>query len=335
MMDANDETDRLIAAYLNGTLSEEDRAAFEQSTRENPDALHRAAEAVRFEMLLADAARPDQLELVQQRRVVIDRASGRPVAVESTQRVGSPGAMETAPPAPKPRGYLLAVSLATAALAGVAIWLAIQDRQRVEPLAVSAAWQPLPLKNHGFETPDLGTPPASSETIPAWQDKFSTPNAKLLALPPGAAHGGKQVALLAPGGHLKQFLNDAAGQPVVFEPGRKLRVSGWVKPEGPVAGHAQVFHLALHHVDERLLQYVVRYQVVPLDGGGWRRFSVEFTVPAQDVFEPSYGKTTNLLATVTGRQILLSITNISFGERIPVPFLLDDLAVEMMEAPAK
>lgn len=329
-MNPDKEMERLIAAYLDGTLDEEDRDAFERCLRDNPDALRQTAEAVRFEAQLADALQSDHMELVQQRRVLIDRVSGQPILVESTQRVGRPWIPGSSLPDSKSRLRLLVIPLAIA-LVAVGIWLSWNGWQRGGNGGTTANWKVLPLKNHGFESPDLGVPPASSTALPDWQDKFSTSNATLLALSPGLAHEGRQVARLASGGHIKQLLYDDSGQPVVFEPGRRLRVSGWVNAEVPVEANADIFHLALHYVNDHLKQYVVCYRVSSLDGSGWRRFSVELFVPEQEVFEPSYTSDSNLVATVTGRQILLSITNISSGARTPVPFLLDDLSVEVME----
>jgi hypothetical protein len=337
----NDELNRLIAAFMDGTLDEQGRADFERRLREDPGVVQQTGEAVRFDMELADAMRPDHLEIVQQRRMVIDRATGQALSVETSDRVARTVNLAVpardVTPAAKPKSPWLGLAIIAAILAGGGIWWATrkQDATTAPPASsvpvAAPVWVSLPLKNPGFELPDLGPPPASIPTPPDWRDKYASTMVSQRSLPVGEAHGGKQVAWLLPGSHMKQLLYDPSGKPVVFEPGRKLRISGWVKPETPVSGRIDGFHLALHYVDDRLLQYVVRYHVVPIDGSGWRKFSVEMTVPPQEVFEPSYTNATNMLTTVTGRPMLLSITNISAGQKTPVTFLLDDMEVELMQ----
>jgi hypothetical protein len=262
------------------------------------------------------------------------------VIVETSDRVARPidlGApARDVTPVAKPKSPWLGLAIIAAILAGGGIWWSTRKPDAATavpastPPVTAPVWVSLPLKNPGFELPDLGPPPATAPSPKEWQEKFTSSMVFQRALPAGEAHGGKQVVYLLPGSHMKQSLFDGGGNPVVFEPGRKLRISGWVKPESPVSGRIDAFHLALHYVDDRLLQYVVRYHVVPLDGSGWRKFSVEMTVPPQEVFEPSYTNATNLLTTVTGRPMLLSITNISAGQNTPVTFLLDDMEVELM-----
>lgn len=338
-MKQDDELSRLIGAFMDGTLDEAGRQEFERRLREDPEALRQTGEAVRFDMALADVVRPDHLEIVQQRRMVIERSTGKPVIVETSDRVARPIELGTAlarKPNGKPKWPLFLVLGGLLAAGGV--WWSNRNNGMVtnsNPSPPPAEkWVALPLKNAGFEAPELSGPLTGTEEMPGWQDKFTTPRATVLALPEGATHQGKQVAMLMPGGHMKQLLYQANGSALVFEPGRKLRISGWVKPEGSVPSRSEVFHIALHYVDDRLLQYVVCYKVVPLDGSGWRRISVEMTIPPQEVFEPSYTSATNLLATVTGRPVLLSFTNISSGLRTPVAFMLDDIEVEVMEATA-
>lgn len=330
-MSDDKEIDRLIAAYLDGTLSEADREAFERCMREDPGAIERAAEAVRFDAQLSDAAHPDHLELFQQRRMVIDRASGRPVVLESIQRVGPVGMAGTPTQAQTGRRHgRWALPLTAILLAGLGIWWAVRGRDAGTGAGAAEVWSILPLKNPGFESPGLGEKPTTSPEIQDWQDKFTTPNAALGSLPQGEAHGGKQVALLAPGGHIKQLLFDQDGRAVIFTPGTRLRVTGWVKPFEPVSGRADIMHIALHFVDEENRQYVVTYRIEPVDGSGWRHFSQELTVPEQETFEPSYGYTTGEVTSVRGRQMLLSITNISAQMPLKIGFMLDDMQVELL-----
>lgn len=334
-MNQDPEIDRLVAAFIDGTLSEGDRASFEKQVRENPQALARVAEAVRFEVELSDAANPDQLELVEQRRTVIDRTTGRSILVESSQRLGPVGPLESPAKRISARRWRWMALIAAVGSAGlIAWWLAGRTYQvpTAVPLkAPSTGWELLPLKNPGFESPALGREPASSFDLAEWQEKFKTHNAKLIAIPQGGAHGGYQVAALAPGGHIKQSLFDSSGAPLVFQPGIKVRVSGWVAPTGPMEARVDGLIFALHYIDDELRQYVVVYRILGVDGGGWRHFSVELEVPEQDYFEPSYyTKETNPTASVRGRPILLSITNTTSFMLVKQTFSLDDLKVEVL-----
>lgn len=321
-MNEDSEWKRLLAGFVDGTLDEAGRVEFERRLREDPSAVAAAGEAIRFEVELADAANPDQLEIVQQRRIVIDRRTGKPVVVESIERVAVPPDPDPVPAVRPPRrGMRVAVAGAAlaAVLGGLGWWL--------RPPA-GADWIPLTLRNAGFETPVVADG-AQTPRTEEWQEKYQTRNASIEAPGAGRAHAGRQVARLAPGGHIKQSLRDGSGRPVLFAPGRKIRVSGWMKPEGGVENQSDILSVGLHYVDAELLQYVVTYRLVTVGRGDWRRFSAELTVPAQETFEPSYTGAPQAVVNVTGLPILLSITNISSGQPPEITVLLDDLEVAM------
>lgn len=329
MKHPDDELDNLIDAHLNGTLSDSNRARLEQRLRDDPEAIRKAAEAVRFEVELADAIRPDHLEVFQQRRMVIDQSTGKPVMVESIERVEPPGfSGGTAANTPRhTRRTLLFAGIGAAcallALGSLALHLL---RPRHEE---KTQWISLKLKNPGFEQPLLPAGSPDSVDTRDWQDFFQTPNAAIGRLPDGAAHGGNQVARLHPGGHVKQLLTMSDGSPVVFEPGLKVRVSGWVKPEGSLPASAQILQLSLHFVNDAKTTYVACYRVLSLDNGGWRRFSAVLTVPESLMLDPSFTTQPAGVTDVTGKPVLLNLINLSAGTPPRVTFLLDDIEAEV------
>ncbi|MFD0895979.1 zf-HC2 domain-containing protein [Luteolibacter ambystomatis] len=328
-MSQDSETTRLISAFVDGALQEKDRAAFEHLMRVNPEAVEAAAEAIRFEQDLSDAVRGDHIELVRQQRMIIDRATGRPVLIESSERIGQepePSNRKTAA-APSPASRWILAGAACLAAGGI-WWLADHSRTPQVP-AGTTVWQALPLKNAGFELPDLAGKPARSSLITDWQAKFTTPAAAIESMPPTGAHGGRQVAALDPGGHIKQLLLNPDGSALVFAKNQRFRVSGWIAPDGPVNERADTLSIALHYVDDALRQYVVAYEIIAIEGSGWQRFEVALDVPEQGVFEPSYvtsGTTPSI--NIMGRPILLSFTNTTARVPRKIKVLLDDLVVE-------
>lgn len=337
----DEESDRLIAAFLDGTLTHEERDVLEKRLRESPELIARTAKAVRFDMALADAAGADPMELIEQKRVIIDRVSGQPLMVESTHRVGRPGVGGMLFFSERYRRLWWLLLPCVVVLTASGWWWGMHRASQsshstpspAHPTDASVAmhWQSLPIRNPGFELQDLGSKPAVPGVLEDWDAEFRTQNVSLVSLPEGGAHGGKQVAMLAPGGHIKQWLKDDKGQPVLFEKGRQIRISGWVRQQNAVAPHPNALHVALHFVDEQKRLYVVSYNFVPIDGSGWRKFTMEAVVPEQEIFEAGYypGPALN----VRGRPILLSISNLSHQSSSAITFALDDMTVEEMPPP--
>jgi hypothetical protein len=329
MKHPDEELDTLIDALLNGTLSDSGRAKLEQRLRDDPEAIRKAAEAVRFEVELADAIRPDHVEVFQQRRMVIDPSTGRPVMVESIERVEPSGFSGGGSATNAPRARRTSVLKGAGAvcvllaLAGMALHL-LRFSQEEE-----TQWAAVKLKNPGFEQPPLPAGSPDSADTRDWQDFFRTPNATIGRMPEGAAHGGAQFARLHPGGHVKQLLTMKDGSPVVFEPGMKVRVSGWAKPEGDLPVPAQILQLSLHFVNDAKATYVACYRVIPLDNGGWRRFSAVLTVPESLMLDPSFMSEPAGVTDVTGKPVLLNLINLSAGTPPKVTFLLDDIGAEV------
>lgn len=324
----HDELGELTAGYLDGTLNDEQRARFEQLLRENPAALSRVGDAVRFDVELRDAMNPDHIELIEQRRMVIDRVTGKPVLVEKSQRVAQRGEWllsQEASGKRSKRGWLALLLLIP--LAGGAVWLLARKQEAPVASAPVLTWQTLPLKNEGFEK-KMMTPGGAVDltTLPNWEDKFSTRNALLMNKD---AHSGSQSAQLKPGGHIKQLLERSEGVPLNFEPGLRVKVSGWIKLLSPPDEKHHILRVDLHFVDEKLDQYAVNYDLIALAGAAWQPFQVEFTVPDQAKFKPSWADPFKGEAlSVHGRQILLSLYNDSVSKSFATDVLMDDIKIE-------
>lgn len=332
----NDDLNELTAGYLDGTLNEEQLARFERHLREDSAALARVGDAVRFDVELRDAMNPDHIELIEQRRMVIDRVTGKPVLVETSQRVAQRGEWQQQQETGKRKkkhGWLLILALLL--VAGILAWW-LTRKPPVQPPAAHAShdtqWVAIPVRNADFEKPVM-TPHGALDyaVMPGWQDKFTTHNARLTNQ---EAHSGSIAAYLRPGGHIKQLLERSDGVPLNFEPGMKLRVSGWVKQvKGDVEKH-NALRADLHFVDEKMRQYAVTYDLMAFSGNDWQVFQVELTVPNQEKYLPAWDgdHTKEEAQKVRGRQVLLSLFNDTAFKSFATDLLIDDVKVEVLPA---
>lgn len=332
----HDELSELTAGYLDGTLNEEQRTRFERVLRENPAALAHVGDAVRFDVELRDAMNPDHIELIEQRRMVIDRVTGKPVLVEKSQRVAQRGewtdATQKSVSRSKKGGLALLLLLP---IAGAVAWLLTRQPEQLPVVEQSPVWHVLPLRNADFEKKIMTVGGAVDfMALPSWQDKFTTPNALLTNK---GAHSGSFCAQLKPGGHIKQLLERSEGVPLNFEPGMKVKVSGWIKLLKSSDDKHNTLRADLHFVDEKMRQYAVNYDLMAFSGGGWQPFQVEFTIPDQAKFVPAwYGDVTKDEAqNVRGRQVLLSLYNDTVAKSYATDLLIDDVKVEWLSAPEK
>lgn len=332
----NDELNELTAGYLDGTLNKEQLVRFERHLREDSAALARVGDAVRFDVELRDAMNPDHIELIEQRRMVIDRTTGKPVLVETSKRVAQRGEWQQQQEEArreKKHGRLLILVLLVAA--GILAWSLAHKylaKNRSSHVAPAPAWVTIPVRNADFEKWHKTSGGAADfMALPNWQDKFTTHNARLTDK---EAHSGSIAACLKPGGHIKQLLERADGVPLNFEPGMKLRVSGWVKQvKGDVEKH-NALRADLHFVDEKMRQYAVTYDLMAFSGADWQAFQVELTVPNQEKYLPAWDgdHTKEEAQKVRGRQVLLSLFNDTASKSFATDLLIDDVKVEVLPA---
>ncbi|MBN8459525.1 MAG: hypothetical protein J0M04_16980 [Verrucomicrobia bacterium] len=341
----NDEFRNLVDAVIDGHASPEEKQRLEDRMREDPVLLEYCAGRLVFHSELAESVRPVRIELVQQRRIVIDgEGPDRQVLFGETRetRIGSRPSLIRIPDRERlpwyRRGGFIAGWLAVGLAAALGSWFVVRDRQA--PVNAPAVLPQLILRNGGFELdPASDDPEGRSDTIRDWDDFFPCPDTGAYDLEKYSkgkfkARGGHNVARFRSNkpGWITQRLNLADGSPLLARKGMAVVVRGWAYLEDEPSQQKSI-EISLRHVASthpQMIQYVADSGYVSLKGGSWQPFSIRFDLSPfslkTEVKHKEWGDHTNAALDLDGKALSLSIDNFYN----PAVFL-DDLTAELLD----
>lgn len=328
----------LISRHLDQRLDETGRARLEKRIQEEPAVREYCAKRLRFEASLQEALRPQKLEWLETRRVVVNQEGSEPeweIQRTQTVRYGSPEKSQSNLITLKPskrsgRGWLLAV-LGLLLLAA-ALWYYFHSRNlSAKESTIGPRPSSLVLRNPGFETTDLAlSPRGTSHSLLDWQDYFPTPKSDLCEINRVSegkifAKSGRNVARLLSGSYLTQRLRREDGSPLLAKPGLKIVLSGWAYAQGkpPHGMRSALRFVASSRPDQ--IQYEACRAEIKLQPEGWQAFRIELTLPENLTFPAYYIENVPNAPKLDllGRELTLSIDS-SCAQSL----LLDDLKIE-------
>ncbi len=342
---SNEEFRDLVDAVIDGHASPEEKQRLEERMREDPELLEYCAGRLVFHSELAESVRPVRIELVQQRRIVIDgEGPDRQVLFGETRETrigGRPSLISLPERAPLPwyrRAGFIAGWLVVGLAAVLGFWFFPWDRQA--PVKAAPVFTQIVLRNGGFELdPASDDPEGRSDAIRDWDDYFPCPDTGAYDLEKYSkakfkARGGHNVARFRPNrpGWITQRLNLADGSPLLARKGMAVVVRGWAYLEAEPSEQKSI-ELSLRHVASthpQMIQYVADSGDVSLKGGAWQPFSIRFDLSPfslkTEVKHKEWGDNTNAAHDLDGKALSLSIDNFYN----PAVFL-DDLSAELID----
>ena len=324
----------LVSKYLDNRLDAQQSARLESRIREEPAALAYLAKRLRFEAYLRDTIKPQRMEVLESRRMIMEPGAEGPewsVEQQRSVHIGRPHdalALEVSRLRKRRNRWLLAGGILVAALA--ATW--IFWPQAPPP----AAPPPIALRNPDFEATDLSlSPQGQTSALVDWQDMFNCPDAALVEVSRFSngktfAKSGNNAALLRPFGYLTQRLQLSDGKPVTAVDGLSLRLSGWVWIDTP-PGNIEAALRVIASARPSTIQYEACKAGAILTEPGWQQFTIDLSIEGSLMREPFWVEDPaqpKPVLDLTGRALLLSIDS-----RAPDSILLDDLKIEELQPP--
>ena len=333
----------LVDAVIDGQATPEEQQRLEDRMRVDPTLLNYYADRLVLHAELAESVRPLRVELVQQRRIVIEgEGPGRQVLFGETHeaRIGGRQNLIALPdrtPVPWYRRMGILAGLALAALILAAFGLV----RMLRPAAASASPPPvLVLRNGGFEDDRPSDDPAGrSESILEWDDYFPCPDSGVYDLEKYShgklkAHGGRNAVRLRADrpAWITQRLNLADGSPLLARKGMVVQVHGWALLDAEPSRQDSI-EISLRHVASThptMIQYVADSGEITLKGGTWQPFSIRFALSPLSlvtaVKHKEWGDTTTPTLDIEGKALSLSIDNF-YNPTV----ILDDVSAELMD----
>jgi hypothetical protein len=324
----------LTARFLDDGLDAASRDRLEQRLKADPVARAYCAEQLRFAAALQESLAPQRIELVETRRMVLEKGGAlveqqRSVRYGDSTPVPLPG---NAAPAPSRMWWRKAAAILLLLVAGGLAWHFLSGGKSAPESAASAGPARLELRNAGFEASDLSLSPRGiSDVLENWSDGVRSAQVNLVEISRVSggrifAKSGKNVASFQDAGSINQRLQRTDGTVLTARQGVHVRISGWAYAEGDAPG---AFICALRFIasgrpDMRLYEAARGKAEVPPNS--WQPFSFDLKI-AGNLMRPPYSTVTPAptepMLDLTGRELYLAVAS-----RCRSTLLLDDLRIE-------